>query len=468
MMAVLVSMSMRDGFSQYVLQAEINRLTPLEQALAQAYDPDNPGWPALVTSRTAWQDFVVRNFRPEAPPWQPGVAIGARPPGPPPAFAPRELSDRIFLFDAQGDILIGRIPPKTNFAKRPILPVPNDVDDSTTRPVKPIGWLGMASPTGGGGPADVIFLEGQTRSLLLASIAAIALSLIAAFVLAQQFLAPVRQLAKGANALADGRFATRIDHDRQDELGSLTDDFNSLAENLENMEKAERQWVSNASHELQTPVSVLRAEIEALQDGIRTPDSKTLASLHASVMRLADLVGDLNSLARSQEGYFEIGSQQYDLSGLVKEAADRAKARIHADGLVLTLDLEPGIAIACDPMKIGQLLDNLLENSRRYTEAPGQISVRTVVCDDGAELVIEDTAPAPNETAMPQLFKRFYREETSRSRLFGGSGLGLAICKIIVETHRGEIHASVSGLGGLRIDVRLPLHPTRSGRSDNG
>ncbi|WP_165814660.1 ATP-binding protein [Labrenzia sp. 011] len=456
-MALLVVMSMREGFAQYVLQEEIGRLQSLEQALTASYDPENPGWPDLVASHASWHEFVVDNFRTGEPRHPPAGAEGPMPPGPRPAFDLKQLSDRIILLDANGEILIGSAPSGTRFAKRPI-PAPDNADSTTGASSRPLGWLGMTAPLGGAGPADAVFLEGQTKSLIVVSVAAIALSLIAAFVLARQILTPVNLLAEGANALADGRFATRIVNNRQDELGALIDDFNSLAENLENKEKAERLWVSNTSHELQTPVSLLRAEIEALQDGIRKPDPKTLAGLHASVMRLSALVHDLNSLARTQEGHIEIDPNRHDLSKLVNEAVERARLRIEKEGLTLTLFLEPGVSIACDPTRIGQLLDNLLENSRRYTDAPGQIQIQASVSDHRAKLVIEDTSPSPARTSMPKLFQRFYREETSRSRVFGGSGLGLSICETIVAAHGGTIAASFSDLGGLRIALTLPLH----------
>lgn len=454
-MAVLVGLNMKAGFARYVVQAEINRFDDLEQALAEAHDSQIPGWPELVSSRKAWREFIRDNFRPKrarrankqrADNERPKQRGNKRPR----PEDPLRLNARISLLDANGDFLIGTANGGPHFVTRAIV-AENQPDGST-----PIGWIGLAAPSGAAGAADAVFLWEQLKSLVLVSLVALALSAFAAFVLARQFLAPVKALEHGARALAAGNYDSRMTHDRHDELGSLIDHYNVLAKSLEAAENAERQWITDTSHELQTPLAVLRAEIEALQDGVRKPTETVLAGLHASVMRLSHLVGDLNTLSRTREGGFSLALSEVDLSDIIDEAAELAGPGFTDAELTFRETHAGPLVIECDRHRIRQLLDNLLENSRRYTSSPGSIVLTAHSDETEVFLRIEDTAPCPPVEKIEHIFERFYRAEASRSRAHGGSGLGLAICQAIVKAHAGRIEASASTMGGLRIDVALP------------
>lgn len=452
-MAGMVALNMRAGFSHYLLQAEINRFDGLVQALSQAHKPGQSGWPELVGHPRKWHRFVGRNFRPGRRRLAPGTT-GIRPdlqrPNRP-RRDPLQLAARISLLNANRDLLAGRRLQGRNFIDRPIT-APHAAQNAP-----PLGWLRLAEPLGARRSADSVFLSGQLQSLMLAALLAVLLSALTAWLLARQFLAPVRQLAKGAQTLAAGNFSARIPNGRHDELGALIEHYNSLAESLEAADKAERQWITDTSHELQTPLAVMRAEIEALQDGVREPDRKTFANLHDSVMRLSHLVGDLNALARTREGKLSLSLVKTDLNAIIRDAIDHHEPAINKAGLKLTSDLSGSLQICCDKLRIRQLVDNILENSRRYTTAPGKINVLTHAADHTVTLTIEDSAPSPPPDSLAQIFDRFYRVEPSRSRKHGGSGLGLAICKAITKAHGGKIYAAGSTNGGLKITVQLPV-----------
>ena len=145
----------------------------------------------------------------------------------------------------------------------------------------------MSAPIASQVGTDAFFLRRQYLSLGLSAFIAVLISAVAAFVVAHQLLIPIRRLEAGAKTLASGNYAARIKQDRTDELGQLIRHYNALAATLEYTDAAEREWISNTSHELQTPLAVLRAQIEALQDGIRQPDAKTLTEMHAAMMRLS-------------------------------------------------------------------------------------------------------------------------------------------------------------------------------------
>jgi two-component system sensor histidine kinase BaeS len=220
--------------------------------------------------------------------------------------------------------------------------------------------------------------------------------------------------------------------------------------------------MSDTSHELQTPIAVLRAEIEAMQDGVRNADEKTLNTLHQSVTRLSALVKDISQLSNAREGRLLVYWTREDISIMAAQAAQKAQGLIDDAGLKLETNLQEGLMAYCDAMRIGQLIDNILTNARRYTNAPGTIKLS--VTSDNAQYVtirVDDSNNCPPEYAREKLFDRFYREDQSRARAKGGSGLGLSICKLIVNAHDGQITTEPSPLGGLAMIIKLPLERKR-------
>jgi two-component system, OmpR family, sensor histidine kinase BaeS len=146
----------------------------------------------------------------------------------------------------------------------------------------------------------------------------------------------------------------------------------------------------------------------------------------------------------------------HDLAQIAQDATDSMGQRAAQAGLRLSCRIEEPLIVDCDADRIRQVIDNLIENSLRYTTAPGDIVISGAKANGVMALTIDDTAPAPPIEALPHLFERFYRAEQSRSRAQGGSGLGLSICDAIIQAHGGTILASPSPLGGLRVEIRLP------------
>ncbi len=305
---------------------------------------------------------------------------------------------------------------------------------------------------------DIDFARDQRRHMAWLAASVLLVALLLALAVSRWLLRPVHALAQGARALSAGDYATRIVVERDDEFGALARDFNALAAALDSHREARRQWGADIAHELRTPISVLSGEIQALQDGVRQVDAARLASLQAECQRLRDLVDDLYQLALSDAGALSYRFAPVDLGALVDEAVQAHEPLMRDAGL--TLAFAPG-ARACvlpggDATRLRQLVDNLLANASRYTDAPGRVVVDLVREARGVRLTVDDTPPGVDAAALPRLFERLYRAESSRSRRFGGAGLGLAICRNIVEAHGGTIAADHSTLGGLRIDVFLP------------
>jgi two-component system sensor histidine kinase BaeS len=276
------------------------------------------------------------------------------------------------------------------------------------------------------------------------------------FLLARHLSRPVRQLAEAVGALTRGNYAARAPVSTQDEIGALGRDVNRLAETLEGNQSARRKWIADIAHELRTPVSVLKGEIEALEDGVRPLDSGATRSLREETEQLSRLVGDLQTLALSDAGALNLQVEPVDLSKLLNQTLDTFRSRLSARKLVLDSQLPEELWLEGDARRLRQLLQNLLENTCRYVEAGGQVLLKLRRVDGEAQLSIDDSGPGLAEHERSRLFERFYRVEGSRSRVSGGSGLGLSICRNIAEAHQGSLRALESQLGGLRIELLLP------------
>lgn len=328
-----------------------------------------------------------------------------------------------------------------------------------------VGWLVSAPFEAVADGAERRFERGQFRALWGLVVVVLLVSAGAAWWVARAILAPVSRVAQATHQLAAGDHGIRVPVSDKaspnDVVARLSADFNHLAVTLQHNERLRRDFMADISHELRTPLAVLRGELEALEDGVRPLDAAAVASLQAEVARLGALVNDLYELALSDVGALGYRMGEVDLSELAATAVQQHRGRLADAGLTLT-QAWPAEAVRIwgDDGRLQQLLDNLLENSRRYTDAPGEVRLTLTPGRGHCELRVEDSAPGVPAAEAERLFERFYRLEGSRSRAHGGAGLGLALCRNIVEAHGGEIHAHPSPLGGVAMVVRLPLGPS--------
>jgi two-component system sensor histidine kinase BaeS len=376
--------------------------------------------------------------------------------------SPKSFGARLVLLDAKERVVIGdrrnlRIQPDSNsWINKQAIQYQQET----------VGWLVLRQGGQINNGLANSFVQQQMSNLYLVASLALITSFALALLLVRQLLRPVRLLTNGTEALMAGQFATRIPITTHDELGDLANDFNALAATLAENETLRQQWIADISHELRTPIAVLRSEIEIILDGIREPTPDRIQSLHTDVLSLAKLVEDLYQLSLSDSGEVILPDEPVDLIMTLYDAACAAEARLQEKSITIKQlnELEQQaqtqpVFISGDEERLYQIFSNLLANSYRYTDEDGCVVliVQSHQARKKVKVIIQDSAPSVPDNALPRLFERLYRVDKSRSRAAGGSGLGLSIVQNIVTWHKGKIWAEHSPLGGLAICMEFPL-----------
>ncbi len=500
------------SFSDYIHKVEAIRLSELSPVMSREYQV-NKGWDRLRDNPERWQELLKprdsaaysekaplmpSGFESHVKPSQPapprerrgddrpnkrrrvpdedaqrdrrplpdeGVQRDGQNRGPPPderdadRRPPRDDRDRddrpifgiehrLALFDAQKEHVVGRAESTAGHTLQEIM-----VNGET------VGWLGLRNEDSLSDPLDMAFLKQQSQAFYIVGAVTLVLAAVVAFLLSRHLLSPVQQLINGARSLTSRKFDTRINVNSSDELGQLAVDFNLMAHTLEQYEQLRQQWISDIAHELRTPLSILRGEIEALQDGIREASSQQLESLHDEVVHISKIVSNLHDLSLAETAALHVKRDTVNLSIVVRSCLNKFQSIFARRGIVIVDELgdTETITIPGDKDRLTQVFSNLLENTLRYTDSPGCLTVRQICATSSVLLLFADTKPTVPTEALSHLFDRLYRVDKSRSRAHGGSGLGLSICKTIIEAHDGTITAQHAAIGGLQIEIMLPL-----------
>ncbi|CAB1062945.1 Sensory histidine kinase BaeS [Olavius sp. associated proteobacterium Delta 1] len=460
LMGGLIRFYVARNFADYVNRSLLERYGRVADALAAEYKThrswqelkDDPGrWPEILHTSLRRKDFEPGD-RPPRPPVIENKGSSGRAQNrtsPKPSRRVQRLARRLAFFDADKQHITGG---RSRDAHGGYTLQAIAVDGQT------VGWLGLHKREHLANPLAVGFLSQQSQMLYFIGGGILLLAAVVAFLLSKHLLAPVDKLMAGTQALMSRRFDTRIEVESKDELGQLAADFNSMAQTLESYEHMRQQWISDIAHELRTPLSILRGEIEALKDGVRQVNRDSLNSLLAEARHLGKIVNDLHELSLADTGALSIKKAPVDPAAILKETLGHFRQGFAENQITIENNLEndPPITVIGDADRLQQLFSNLVENTLHYADAPGILKIGQTCTANRLILFFEDSGPGVPEGALDRLFDRLYRVDRSRSRAQGGSGLGLSICKSIVNALGGEIRATNGSLGGLRIEVELP------------
>lgn len=369
----------------------------------------------------------------------------------------KDSRDRIILLDVRDTVLADSEDELAIGEKAPKLEYKTEADIVVNKTKVGKVLYGFTPPPG------VVTLEERFsqsvfHAVILAGLGTGLMALALGLYFSRQISVPLVSLANGAQKLAGKDFKYRLHMEGNDEVGLLASSFNTLAEALEKNEQVRNNLVADVAHELRTPVTILRGNLESLQAGVIEPTTENIASLHDEVLRLSRLVNDLQELTLAEAGrlplnYFPVSSLE-----LVKKVVQSFKGTASAKGIQLNLSLpEKDNILELDEDRMFQVLSNLMSNAIRHTPENKTISISLTEQSGLLQIAITDHGPGISPEDIPFIFDRFYRGSKSRNRADGGAGLGLAISKSLVEAHGGRIELDCPVEGGTRFRVILPL-----------
>ena len=353
------------------------------------------------------------------------------------------LSSRLSLYDEKHQFIVGE-PATDQIAYRPIL-----VDQ------KVVGYLGLKPVLDQDDASSINFFSNQKRYLLLVYALTVLSSLVAALLMATYFKKPIQRLLNATLELTRGNYQHQVMIKRNDELGDLSNQLNHLADILHQHEESRRQWVADTSHELKTPLAVLQAQIEAMQDGIRKATPEHLDAMMRQVSSLKKLTQDLADLAQADAQQLKCYFAEVNPWDVVLQEVDNFKSTFEQNQLEVSLSGE-GALLSLDRDRFKQIIVNLLGNCVRYTEQGGKIQIHTQQNEHEWVLYVDDSPFGVSDEQLARLGERFYRVDDSRTRSTGGTGLGLALSCKLAQALGGSLAFNHSPLGGLRCVLTFP------------
>ncbi len=266
---------------------------------------------------------------------------------------------------------------------------------------------------------------------------------------------PFGEIVEAANRVADGDLSTRVTEYGPRSLRSVGRAFNSMAERLEAQDRQSRHLMADVAHELRTPLSVIQGRLEGLLDGVYSRDDAQIGEVLEETRILARLVDDLRTLANTESGMLTLNKEPTDIPLLIRDAVGAFAVESRDRGVVLRFDPPKDLPLASvDPLRIREVLTNLLSNALRHTSNGGTVSFTVRLSEKSLQISVADTGSGIAPEDLPKIFDRFYKGSTSR-----GSGLGLTIARNFVAAHGGRIWAESRPGEGTTVSFSLPVGP---------
>ena len=266
---------------------------------------------------------------------------------------------------------------------------------------------------------------------------------------------PMSNLIEAARKIESGDYSARVPEWGSQDIRSVARAFNSMSERLKTIDEQRRNFMADVTHELRTPLSVIRGQAEAISDGVYPADAAHLAPILDATQTLDRLVEDLRTLVQTDAGNLVLHKEPTDLGELAKETVESFQSPAAAAGISLTTEVADDLPpIEVDPARIRQVIGNLLSNAIRHTPSGGAVKVAVSSASDQVTITVSDTGEGIPADLLPHVFERFAKGPNST-----GSGLGLAIAHDIVAAHGGQIQIENTGSGGTMITLAFRTAP---------
>ncbi|NLB72476.1 MAG: HAMP domain-containing protein [Firmicutes bacterium] len=308
---------------------------------------------------------------------------------------------------------------------------------------------------------ETAFVQRMTTASIIGGAIVALIGIGLAFIFSRHLSQPLSELAVAARQMASGDFDVKIQVPTGDEMEEVAHAFNFMKDSLKANEEARHKLVADVAHELRTPLSVLRGNLESMQEGIVEPTQETIVSLHDEVLRLSRIVQDLLNLGQMESGGFPLSLQLTNIEEVIARVTSVFAAETDARGISLDTNMQSELPhTQADPDRIAQVLVNLLANAVHHTPDCGRISVSASRTDDNIVVSVTDSGPGIAEEDLTHVFDRFYRTDSARDRAAGGTGLGLSIAKGIITAHKGTIRVESKPGAGTTFTFILPVLPS--------
>jgi signal transduction histidine kinase len=269
----------------------------------------------------------------------------------------------------------------------------------------------------------------------------------------RRVLRPLDDLLEAAGRVAEGDYSTRVPEKGPREVRSLARAFNNMSSRLNDTDEKRRNLLADVTHELRTPLTVIRGNLEGMLDGVYPANENNLRALLDETDLLTRLVEDLRTLALAESGALQLRKEACDFSLLARETLSAFQTQAQAAGLELVFEAQPDLPwLDIDPLRMRQVLSNLVSNALRYSPTGARVLVTCAVLEGRFILEVHDTGPGIPAADLPHVFERFYKSSDS-----GGTGLGLAIARHLVSAHGGQISANSAPGQGTSLRISLPL-----------
>jgi two-component system sensor histidine kinase BaeS len=307
-----------------------------------------------------------------------------------------------------------------------------------------------ANPAG-----EPVFNLSRTNAVRIALVVAavLGLAILITIVVGGRLVRPLRALTEAARQPAEHQ---RVPVTTRDEIGHLATALNELSARREQLEHQRKAMVNDVAHELRTPLTSIRSWLEAAQDGLATVDGPLLDLLLDETVQLQHIVDDLRDLAAADAGNLRIHPEPIYVNDVLDQVATAHRPDAATAGVLLCTEFDADPEMAADPVRLRQLVGNLVSNAIRHTPAGGSVTIRTALATGQLAIAVVDTGVGIAPGDLPKVFDRFWRADDSRSRTTGGSGLGLAIARKLAEAHGGTITVASSPGEGTTFRVILP------------
>ena len=366
-----------------------------------------------------------------------------------------DVGDGYELYDDLSDLFQDQAAPKLNALSTGEQAV-NVSGDSARREV---GYAILDFYQEFGATESRNFVQGLLYTTVVGGLLTVAIALLLAAWLSKRISTPVTALTQAFRTVAQRGDTALLPVTSSDELGQMSSAFNKMTTALQTQRDLRNRLLNDVSHELSTPLSIIRLEAHALRKGLQPP-SQAADRIVQEVDMLGNLVQDLSWLAETESDELQLTVEPCSIDQLLTAELARWQQQAEMDRITLSLQLPPDPPdFNLDPMRMSQALGNVIDNALRHTQAGGQVEVAAAI-EAGRQLTISvtDDGAGISSADLPHVVDRFYRADRSRSRRTGGAGLGLAITRAVVEAHGGTVSISSDGLGrGTVVRIDLPL-----------